>query len=266
MRFLKEDNPQELVLDEEEDDQEEEWAFQETEDYQEDQLLKTTSLADIPGQFRVEELDGQIRGFPQHGNDWMTEDAFPSKLAETRGNEMMLEDLFFAERQILEDDNYSFCFGMDQEEITENNIEPNTQENKCIREPLDLKIPGADFEIFSHFGEAGGKVPPEIRMNRPYCNCSKSQCLKLYCLCFRKGVACHKSCNCTGCLNVTDNQENVKLKRSHKIARNMSEADVSCNCKMSFCEKSYCACNRSGKGCSSLCKCFHCKNQFGSKF
>ena len=179
---------------------------------------------------------------------------------------MLQEDLFFAERQILEDDNYSFLFGMDEEEIPGNNQKTITQEIQPKKEPIEEERPIAQYEIFSHLGESGGKVPSEILQTRPYCNCSKSQCLKLYCLCFRKGVACSKSCNCTGCFNVADNQESVKLTKTHKIARKTTESEVSCNCKMSFCEKSYCACNKSGRGCSSLCKCFHCKNQFGSKF
>ena len=35
-----------------------------------------------------------------------------------------------------------------------------------------------------------------------YCNCKKSNCLKLYCECFACGTACTPSkCNCFGCYN-----------------------------------------------------------------
>lgn len=35
------------------------------------------------------------------------------------------------------------------------------------------------------------------------CNCKKTQCLKLYCDCFRENLTCD-GCNCVGCHNTTD--------------------------------------------------------------
>lgn len=265
MRFLKDDKGSADYTQDDEYEAEDDWMPEE-DDFQENILYRTTSLADTPGTFRVQELETQIRGQnPYDFNQMLLEENFKRKETEVYASSSMLqEDFFNPERNVIDDDNYSFMLGMDEEEISEN-LPFTTQVFNKPLEPMQKVKPVADMEIFSHFGEAGGKVPQGLNETRPYCNCSRSQCLKLYCLCFRKGIACHKNCNCIGCLNRIDNQDTVKLKRNQKIVRKMSEADISCNCKMSFCEKSYCACNRNGKGCSSLCKCFHCKNQHGSK-
>nr|KAG5713898.1 hypothetical protein BaRGS_024525 [Batillaria attramentaria] len=41
---------------------------------------------------------------------------------------------------------------------------------------------------------------------RKPCNCTKSQCLKLYCDCFANGEFCH-NCNCTNCANNLEHEE-----------------------------------------------------------
>lgn len=38
------------------------------------------------------------------------------------------------------------------------------------------------------------------------CNCTKSQCLKLYCECFANGEFC-SDCNCKECSNNIDHEE-----------------------------------------------------------
>lgn len=121
------------------------------------------------------------------------------------------------------------------------------------------------YEIFSHNGDGGGYVPPEIFEGRPTCNCNKSQCLKLYCMCFRKGFSCQDRCRCINCMNTPKNHELLLNKRNQKILRQTETEEIFCNCRMSFCEKSYCVCARKGMGCSKLCNCFNCKNPKGSK-
>jgi Tesmin/TSO1-like CXC domain, cysteine-rich domain len=125
----------------------------------------------------------------------------------------------------------------------------------------------AQDEIFSHNGESGGRLPPGIGENRPTCNCTKSQCLKLYCLCFKMGYPCHANCRCCNCKNTQKNHSQVIIRRDQKVLRQgvIEGEETFCNCRMSFCEKSYCVCARKGTGCSSMCKCFHCKNSHGVK-
>ena len=124
----------------------------------------------------------------------------------------------------------------------------------------------AAMEIFSHNGEPGGRIPEDL--DPTPCNCSKSQCLKLYCQCFSKGVPCTRKCQCTDCSNTVQNQDYAKQKRIQKLARKQEHSEKSeifCSCKMSFCEKSYCVCNKNGLGCNEMCKCFNCKNRQGKK-
>ena len=44
-----------------------------------------------------------------------------------------------------------------------------------------------------------------VKPRKP-CNCTKSQCLKLYCECFANGEFCN-NCNCNNCFNNLDHEE-----------------------------------------------------------
>ncbi|EAL41036.3 AGAP010380-PA, partial [Anopheles gambiae str. PEST] len=112
--------------------------------------------------------------------------------------------------------------------------------------------------------------PDEAYKKRP-CNCTKSQCLKLYCDCFANGEYCY-NCNCKDCFNTFDHDnERQKAIRSTlernpnafkpKIGSIGSTDDGTrlhtkgCNCKRSGCLKNYCECYEGKIACSSNCKC-----------
>nr|XP_054773457.1 protein lin-54 homolog [Lytechinus pictus] len=113
--------------------------------------------------------------------------------------------------------------------------------------------------------------------NRPRkpCNCTKSQCLKLYCDCFANGEFC-RNCNCNNCLNNLDHEDertkavkacldrnpmafHPKIGKGHNGQTNRRH-NKGCNCKRSGCLKNYCECYEAKILCSSHCKCVGCKN------
>ena len=81
------------------------------------------------------------------------------------------------------------------------------------------------------------------------CTCSKSQCQKNYCQCFRLGLPCTSECECHSCCN-----------KEKLFARKSSEQKVKCNCQKSKCMKNYCECHANGSKCGPSCKCTECEN------
>lgn len=126
--------------------------------------------------------------------------------------------------------------------------------------------------------DASNEVP-----KRKPCNCTKSQCLKLYCDCFANGEFC-SGCNCTNCFNSLSKEKERQKAISQCLERNpeafrpkIGKAVKSsvgepapelierrhtkgCNCKRSGCLKNYCECYEAKILCSNLCKCCGCKN------
>lgn len=134
--------------------------------------------------------------------------------------------------------------------------------------------------------------PPELVDFK--CKCTKSRCLKMYCECFTSGYFCGPHCNCTGCSNTEENQQEVRearvfiKKRNPNAFKRKVEAlevieaqqprvpnlsskqipvaiqTMGCHCQKSSCLKGYCECYNMGLMCiPGKCRCIDCLNHRG---
>ncbi|CAD8182745.1 unnamed protein product [Paramecium octaurelia] len=103
------------------------------------------------------------------------------------------------------------------------------------------------------------------------CNCSKSNCLKLYCQCFHQNKQCTELCKCLDCKNCdyhTQMRQTALEKIKIKSQRQKHDNDLfdlstvwGCKCQKSQCQKNYCECFRRNQKCNSSCRCKGCANK-----
>ncbi|XP_076754727.1 uncharacterized protein LOC143425648 isoform X1 [Xylocopa sonorina] len=148
----------------------------------------------------------------------------------------------------------------------------NTQNLQTSTGTLSI---GSVIETKSSQRSYGSVEPNGIRPRKP-CNCTKSQCLKLYCDCFANGEFCHM-CNCNNCSNNLGNEEErqraiksclernpnafrPKIGKGRETGDDIRRHNKGCNCKRSGCLKNYCECYEAKIPCSANCKCIGCRN------
>ena len=107
------------------------------------------------------------------------------------------------------------------------------------------------------------------------CRCKKSQCMRLHCQCLLNQNFCSPSCRCVDCINTEENAEvrqfvmektKIIFPQAFESKLKTTEDEqkinvVGCKCRMG-CQKRYCECFKMGVGCSPICKCESCKNNF----
>ena len=95
------------------------------------------------------------------------------------------------------------------------------------------------------------------------CSCSKTNCNRYYCECFRSGLYC-TDCNCKNCQNKPP--ENCASNRHPSFIPNKPKTElVICTCTKSGCNKKYCECYKNGTKCNSSCRCVGCENTENGK-
>lgn len=93
---------------------------------------------------------------------------------------------------------------------------------------------GNEIEIRKAFNEVKDKNPIAMKFNISEetttlgCNCTKSNCLKKYCECFKAGLSCTDLCRCRDCDNLPKGTErklfsNSSIKNNSKALRNVYE-------------------------------------------
>lgn len=178
----------------------------------------------------------------------------------------------------------------------DSNLTPRkTRNNAKLASPYITAYRKRLFKVKSDSGiesDISLSLPPIIstQIQNTCCSCRTSQCLKLYCECFKSLGVCGPNCHCTSCENRSEN-ELVRNKAMERILASKygkarfdsvhSQIQVDqitgeskqgssvavkkveengCQCRKSNCVNKYCGCHSQGQKCGLACNCLDCHN------
>ncbi|KAG8228261.1 hypothetical protein J437_LFUL006228 [Ladona fulva] len=155
---------------------------------------------------------------------------------------------------------------------------PSSKQEVQVKKPFNMSKIKSTEEVIVHKEEPKVSkpvtLPPEALLPRKPCNCTKSQCLKLYCECFANGEFCNQ-CKCVNCFNNLEHEEDRQKAIKACLDRNRDafrpkigkgligdgrRHNRGCQCKRSGCLKNYCECYEAKISCTDICKCVGCRN------
>ena len=156
----------------------------------------------------------------------------------------------------------SDLFDQKTDNPTQNNIISPSQD-KNIETPIKFNLVGNDSNISTNenkknfFNSKKINSDKKDNLDKLFCNCTKTKCIKKYCECFANNRFC-KDCNCVDCMNKSTFLNNNNISNSSK---ELSEnGEVFCTCTKSNCNKKYCECYKINKKCNEKCRCVNCLN------
>ena len=85
------------------------------------------------------------------------------------------------------------------------------------------------------------------------CTCTRSNCLKMYCVCVKAGKVCTAECRCHGCKNTLAYRKATPKVFSDMLAKQIDKPR-GCNCNRP-CNTNYCECRKRGRRCTEECNC-----------
>ncbi|XP_026472705.1 protein lin-54 homolog isoform X3 [Ctenocephalides felis] len=199
------------------------------------------------------------------------------QIKENPSKEIKATSQFIPKRRSSEDDNkYQTPMEIDPEDLIEERLPIYGRPIfKYLKQEVKRELSLENLTLIDKRGKDIIEVNG-IRPRKP-CNCTRSQCLKLYCDCFANGEFCNM-CNCKDCMNNIENEDERQKAIRSCLDRNPSafrpkigkakdpgletirRHNKGCNCKRSGCLKNYCECFEAKIACSNNCKCVGCRN------
>ena len=87
----------------------------------------------------------------------------------------------------------------------------------CENQPnkTNTNVSGKDKENINYIN-----IIPNTKNQRVICNCTKSNCMKKYCECYKQGFSCNSLCRCLECKNKNYNNLRNNIKNNNFIENN----------------------------------------------